>query len=176
MRTFEENLSAWLEGSLQGKELADFEASLPEISSAELEQQDQSLKLGVLLKEHIGPRPMSNEDFFNHQLRTQIESEERAAAPREFAQPKQSWWSIGRLAWSGAASLAIFAVCTFFVILQQKDHEGPSSTYLTQIINARVDPAVSPDATISMFETKEEKVTVLWVDGLQSLPSEYATK
>ena len=29
-----------------------------------------------------------------------------------------------------------------------------------QIINARVDPAVSPNATISMFETKEDKVTV----------------
>jgi hypothetical protein len=27
-----------------------------------------------------------------------------------------------------------------------------------------------------MFESKEDKVTVLWVEGLQSLPSEYATK
>lgn len=175
MKTFEENLSAWLDGSLQGKELADFEAALPEISVAELEQQDRSLKLGVLLKEHIGARPMANEDFFNHRLRTQIESEEGPVPSRDFAQPKQSWWSIGRLAWSGAASLAIFAVCTYFVV-QQEDHTAPSSTYLTQIINARVDPAVSPDATISMFETKDEKVTVLWVDGLQSLPSEYATK
>jgi hypothetical protein len=50
------------------------------------------------------------------------------------------------------------------------------SQYLTQILNARVDPAVSPNATISMFETKEDKVTVLWVEGLQSLPSEFAQK
>lgn len=179
MKTFDEKLNAWLEGRLQGKELADFEASLPEVSAAELEQQQNELKLGALLKEHIGARAMTNEDFFNHQLRTQIESETRAAdnsqLGHEFAQPRQSWWSIGRLVWSGAASLAIFAICTFFVMRQ----EDPTShsTYLTQIINARIiDPAASPDATISIFETKEEKVTVVWVDGLQSLPSEYAAK
>jgi len=27
-----------------------------------------------------------------------------------------------------------------------------------------------------MFEKKDEHVTVLWVDGLQSLPPEYAAK
>ena len=177
MKTFEDNLSAWLDGKLQGKELADFEASLPQISEAELERQQDELKLSALLKEHIGSRPMSNQEFFNHQLRTQIESETATErAPHHgFAQPKQSWWSIGRLAWSGAASLAIFAVCTFFV-LRQEDPTGQSPS-LTKILTARVDPTVSPDATISMFETKEEaKVTVLWVDGLQSLPSEYAAK
>jgi hypothetical protein len=50
------------------------------------------------------------------------------------------------------------------------------SQYLTQILNARVDPALGPNATISMFELKEDKVTVLWTEGLQSLPSEYAAK
>jgi len=50
------------------------------------------------------------------------------------------------------------------------------SQYLSQILNARVDPVVSPNATITMFESKEDRVTVLWVDGLQSLPSEFASK
>jgi hypothetical protein len=50
------------------------------------------------------------------------------------------------------------------------------SEYLTQILNARVDPAVSPNASISMFETKKDKVTVLWVEGLQSLPADFAAK
>ena len=44
------------------------------------------------------------------------------------------------------------------------------------VLNARVDPVVSPNATISMFQSKEDRVTVLWVDGLTSLPSEYAAK
>jgi hypothetical protein len=38
----------------------------------------------------------------------------------------------------------------------------------------RVDPAVSPNATMTIFESKEDRVTVLWTEGLQSLPSDYA--
>jgi hypothetical protein len=53
MKTFEENLNAWLEGRLEGKELENFEASLPEISEAELAKQED-LQLSALLKEHIG--------------------------------------------------------------------------------------------------------------------------
>ena len=174
MKTFEENLNAWLEGRLTGKELVEFEASLPAISEAELEKQED-LQLSALLKEHIGAPAMANQEFFNHQLLTQIEGEMPATAHHEFAEPKQSWWSIGRLVWTGAASLAIFIVATFFVM--QQENPGGQSTYLTQIINARItDPAASPDATITMFESKEEKATVLWVEGLQSLPSEYAAK
>lgn len=173
MKTFEEKWTAWLDGELTGKELAEFEASLPDKTAADLEKQD-ALKLGAFLKEQIGSHTMANEEFFQHQLLQQIESDTPTAERPEFAQPRRSWWSIGRLAWTGAASLAIFAVCTFFVV-QQEEPAG-QSTYMTQILSARFDPEVSPDATISMFESKEDKVTVLWVDGLQSLPSEYAAK
>jgi hypothetical protein len=116
---------------------------------------------------------MTNQEFFNHQLRTQIESEMPAAARQEFAEPRRSWWSIGRLVSTGAASLAIFASARSSSSAGQP---GGQSAYLTQIINARVDPAVSPDATIAIFESKDEKATVVWVEGLQSLPSEYAAK
>jgi hypothetical protein len=78
------------------------------------------------------------------------------------------------LVWAGATALAIFCVCTFFVMREKAPTD--QSQYLTQILKARVDPAVSPNATISMFETQEDKVTVLWVEGLQSLPSEFAQK
>ena len=177
MKTFEENLNAWLEGRLNEKEVADFEATLPQISAAELEQQQpETSKLSSLLKQHIVPPALTNEDFFNHQLRTQIESEERAAAPvLTESKVRETWWSIGRLVWTGAASLAIFAACTFFV--WKGDDAGGQSAYLTQIINARIiDPDASPDATITMFESKQEKATVLWIDGLQSLPSEFAAR
>lgn len=174
MKTFEESLNAWLEGRLNEKELADFEASLPPISAADLEQ-PEALKLGAFLRKEIGSRAMANEEFFQHQLRGQIERETHAANPaRPEPEARETWWSIGRLVWTGATSLAIFAVCTFFV-LRHEPPVGPSG-YTTQIINWRIDPVVSPDATISMFELKEDKVTVLWVDGLQSLPSEYAAK
>ena len=71
-------------------------------------------------------------------------------------------------------SLALFLVCTFLVMQNEKPAE--ESQYLTQVLNARVDPVVSPDATVSIFEVKQERVTVLWTEGLQSLPADYAAK
>jgi hypothetical protein len=174
MKTFDEKLDAWLAGKLTGKELEQFEASLPEVTEAELAQQEAQ-PLTALLKEHLGTRPMANADFFNHQLLTEIEREEDAAAPAaEEPQVRESWWSIGRLVWTGAASLAVFAGLTMYMM--REEPVGGQSTYLTQIVNARVDPQVSPNATISIFEKKEERVTVIWVEGLQQLPSEYAAK
>jgi len=175
MKTFEEKWTAWLDGELTGKELVEFEASLPDRTAAELEKQDAQ-KLGAFLKEQLVTPAMANEEFFHHQLRRQIESDSATAAAPALAETpaRETWWSITRLVWTGASALALFAVCTFFVMRPAPN--GGQSAYLTQIINARVDPAVSPNATISMFETKEDKVTVLWVEGLQSLPSEYAAK
>jgi hypothetical protein len=174
MKTFEEKWTAWLDDELTGKELEEFEASLPDKVAAEVEKRDAQ-RLGSFLKQELGSTAMANEEFFQHQLREQIEREAALAeAPARSGEARASWWSIGRLAWAGVASLGIFVLCTFFVV--REENPGGQSAYLTQIINARVDPEVSPDATISMFETKEDKVTVLWVDGLQSLPSEYAAK
>ncbi|MEP6777140.1 MAG: hypothetical protein ABI944_01715 [Chthoniobacterales bacterium] len=172
MKTFEEKWTAWLDGELEGKELLEFETSLPDKAAAEAEKQDAH-KLGSFLKVQLGAQPMANGEFFQNQLRERIEREAAVPTRREETSAAP-WWSIGRLFWAGATSLAIFAVCTFFVLRQSQPVD--QSHYLTQILNYRVDPVVSPNATVSMFESKEDKVTVLWVEGLQSLPSEYATK
>ena len=173
MKTFEEKWTAWLDGELSGDELAQFEASLPDKAAAEAEKRDAH-KLGVFLKEQLQDRVMGNEEFFHHQLRERIAREVREASAPEKIGAKPAFWPIGRLAWVGATSLAIFCLCIFFIMREKSTTD--QSQYLTQILNARVDPAVSPNATISMFESKKDKVTVLWVEGLQSLPSEYATK
>lgn len=173
MKTFEENCALWLEGRLSGDELTKFEASLPEISEAQLETQDS--QLSAFLKEQLSAPRMLNTEFFHHQLSQQIESESRSTAGAAFEAPaRETWWSISRLLWMGATCLVIFGVSTF-ALLHDKPTGGQSS-YLTQVMNARIDPVVSPDATISVFEAKEDRVTVLWIDGLQSLPSEFAAK
>jgi hypothetical protein len=46
------------------------------------------------------------------------------------------------------------------------------SQYLTQILNARVEP----NGTVSIFEVKQDRVTVLWTEGLRTLPADYAAK
>ena len=172
MKTFEEKWTAWIDGELAGAELAEFEASLPDKAAAEAEKRDAQ-KLGTFLKEQLACRAMGNEEFFNHQLRERMNAD-AGDSRRESAGGGRAWWPVGRLAWVGATALAIFSVFTFFVVREKPATE--QSQYLSEILTARVDPAVSPNATIAMFKSKEDKVTVLWVEGLRSLPSEFASK
>ena len=171
MKTFEEKWTAWLDGQLSGRELAEFEASLPDKAGAEAEKAD-ARKLGVFLKRELGARALINEEFFSHQLRDRIRQSSVPSAERETK--ASTWWTIPRLLWTGTASLAVFLVFTIVVIRDKNPAE--ESQYLTQILNARVDPVVSPNATVSMFEVKQDRVTVLWTEGLQSLPADYAAK
>ena len=173
MKTFEEKWTAWIDGELSELERTEFEALLDDPRAAQAEK-NQTLKLGALLKEQLQPRAMGNEEFFHHQLRTRMERETEQPTPRATPQLRETWWTIRRLLWTGAASLAVFAVCTFFV-MREKQAPGQSQ-YLTQVLNARVDPGVNPYATVSIFQTQQDRVTVLWVDGLKSLPSDYAAK
>ena len=172
MRTFEQKWTAWLDGQLGGSELTEFEASLPDKAAAEAEKANAK-KLGALLKREIGAHGLANEEFFSHQLRERI-ARESARPSRERDGGVSTWWTIRRLLWTGTASLAVFLAFAIFVMHDKNPAE--QSQYLTQILNARVDPVVSPNATISMFEAKEDRVTVLWTEGLQSLPADYAAK
>jgi hypothetical protein len=169
MKRFEEKWTAWLDDQLSGRELSDFEASLPDKATAQAEKADAK-KLGELLKRELGVYALTNEEFFNHQLREKIVQENRGSAEISTS----IWWTIPRLLWAGAASLAVFLIFTF-VVMQEKN-PAEESQYLTQILNARVDPVVSPNASVSIFEVKQDRVTVLWTEGLQSLPADYAAK
>ena len=174
MKTFEEKWTAWLDDQLSGQELSEFEGSLPDKAAAQAEKAGAK-KLGELLKRELSVHPLRNEEFFNHQLREKI-LQENGDSDRKRARrtSKSSWWTIPRLVWAGTGSLAVFLICTVLVMHQERPAE--ESQYLTQILNARVDPVVSPNATVSIFEVKQDRATVLWTEGLQSLPADYAAK
>jgi len=173
MKTFEEKWTAWIDDQLTGKELIEFEAALPNKAEAEAEKH-AAKQLGTLLQRELGARPLHNEDFFSHQLRERIDRESRAAERRGSDTGMSFWWPIRRLVWAGAASLAIFMAIAMFVAREKQPAEP--SQYLTQIMGAKLDPVTGPDATITIFETQEDRVTVLWTEGLKSLPAEYAAK
>ena len=174
MKTFEEKWTAWLDDQLSGQELSEFEASLPDKAAAQAEKAEAK-KLGGLLKRELSAQPLKNEEFFSHQLHEKVaqeSGEHRRERSRRIS--TSSWWTIPRLLWAGTASLAVFLICTVLVMRQERPAE--ESQYLTQILNARVDPVVSPNATVSIFEVKQDRVTVIWTEGLQSLPADYAAK
>lgn len=174
MKTFEEKWTAWLDDQLSGRELSEFEALLPDKAAAQAEKAEAK-KLGELLKRELSAHPLKNEEFFSHQLRERI-VQERGEQGRKGVRRSRtsSWWTIPRLLWAGTGSLALFLICTILVMRQERPAE--ESQYLTQILNARVDPVVSPNATVSIFEVKQDHATVLWTEGLQSLPADYAAK
>ncbi len=172
MKTFEEKWTAWLDDQLTGTELIEFEASLPDRAAAEAEKRDAK-KLGALLQQELGSCALTNEEFFSHQIRERI-SRETAQDRSRGRGTGASWWTVPRMAWAGATSLALFVL--FTVVAVRDKNPNDQSQYLSQILNARVDPAVNPNATITMFESPDERVTVLWTEGLQSLPSDYAAK
>ena len=175
MKTFEEKWTAWVDDELKGSELAEFEASLPDSASANAEKQ-RAKKLGLLLKRQLAAEALRNEEFFNHQLRQRIQAEAGRSWGRagETDSTTRWGWSMGRLVWAGAAALAIF-IAMAVGVMRQHEPVGQSE-YLTQILQAKVDPAVNPNATITTFEAKQGRVTVLWTEGLKSVPSDYAAK
>lgn len=156
MKTFEEKFTAWVDGCLEGEELAEFEASLADRPAAVSERQ-ATLKLGEVLRAR--PVRLENPDFFNHQLLERIQAGERvpASARRSF---------LFRLAWSGAFCLLV-ALGVFTVAVRKEVPEtGPA--YLARILDARVG-----DASISATAySDQENVTVLWLEGLDYLPGE----
>ena len=173
MKTFEEKWTAWVDDQLKGKELAEFEASLPDRAAAETEKRNAK-KLGMLLHRELKAGSMLNADFFNHQLKERIEREDPQDLPSRGGSGLSMWWPIRRLVWAGSASLAVFIAIAMFV-MRDKEPAEPSQ-YLTQIMGAKLDPATGPNATITIFETSEDRVTVLWTEGLKSLPAEFAAK
>jgi len=173
MKTFEEKWTAWIDDELSEAERAEFEASLEDPAAA-LAEKNQAKKLGALLKEELHAPAMGNEEFFHHQLQSRIAADAEPTGRNSEPKAREAWWTIPRLLWAGASSLAIFAICAFFVMREERPPD--QSQYLTQILNAKVDPGANPNASVSIFQTKQDGVTVLWVDGLKALPSDYAAK
>src|SRR5437763_16185922 len=112
MKTFEEKWTAWLDGQVSGRELAGFEASLPDRAAAEAEKADVR-KLGALLKREVGVSAFANEEFFSHQLRERIR--ESSVHSAQWEAKASTWWTIPRLWWTGTAWRGV--VLIFLVLL-----------------------------------------------------------
>lgn len=173
MKTFEEKYTAWVDGKLAGAELAGFERELQGVSDAQADKL-AAHRLGDLLRAHARDAvPLRNADFFNHQLLGRI----AAGASRESggAKPRHAldFWTLPRMAWSGAACLAVAAVLYFAAVPRTGRQVAQNQEYVAKILNSQTD---DPAITATAYHDKEQNVTVLWLDGLDYLPAQHKLK
>lgn len=165
MKPFEEQFTAWVDGQLHGRELAEFEAQLaahPEAAAEKIEAQ----RLGAFLRAHPTAPAMGNGDFFNHQLLQRIAAE----TPRAVEKRSVSWWSLPRLALAGTFCLATTLVL-YRTIIPAGSPVREQSKYFAQVVEAwPADPTISATTVYN----PEDNVTVVWLDGLEYLPATYA--
>lgn len=79
--------------------------------------------------------------------------------------------------WPSRLSIGVVALLAFSAVFLARD-KAPAAPvkHLSQILNARVDLQANPGATVSMFKSKENRAIVLWTEGLEPLPADYAAK
>jgi hypothetical protein len=177
MKTFEERHAAWLDGRLDEAERAIFERELtgqhqidPAAERAELD------RLKLALRAHLARTRMPNPDFFNHRLLERIETDRKAAAPREpiSATPAAGWFQsiLVRLTLAGATAL-LLGIATYRGLISPQLEERPETAYLTQVLDAK---SPTPEVSASSFNAnaKEEQAAVLWLDGMSHVPESYA--
>jgi anti-sigma factor RsiW len=167
MKTFEEKFTAWIDGTLDGDEIARFEAEMAATPEAAVEKLE-ARKLGDLLRASATPR-LSNPDFFNHQLMERIARENLPAS----VPAQRGWFHLPafRLAAVGGIS-ALIALAFLYANLRFDAPAGSTQApYVAEIIDAR---SADPSVYVSTIQTEgEDGATVLWLDGLDYVPPDH---
>jgi hypothetical protein len=165
MKPFEEQFTAWVDGKLAGRELAEFEKELEKHPEAAAER-DQAHSLGKLLREFPTAPRLANPEFFNHQIMQRIAAE--TPEPAEVKRP--FFWSIPRLAWAGAFCLAI-SFALYKTTIPASAPAPKNGDYFAQVVESW---PKAENVSASTYYSPDENVTVVWLDGLDYIPANYA--
>ncbi len=190
MKTFEERHTAWVDGKLSPAESASVEAELASHPEAALGK-EEALALGSLLRLHGQAPKLANPEFFTHQILARIEAEDRLGRAPDVEKAKPAFhWPVVHLGWAGVCSLLVaFILFQMFVKPQSAVPRQTANVPLADLVSAptplpsspetgygaEIVSASSPDPNISVtpVHSTNDRVTVLWVDGLDYLPASY---
>jgi hypothetical protein len=163
MKPFEEQFTAWVDGELSDTELAEFEKRLAAHPEATAEK-NGARRLGELLRAHPTAPRLTNPDFFNHQLMQRIAADEPRAVERKRS---VGFWSLSRLAWTGAFCL-VSAFGLYEMMIPKPGSHGTDSKYFAQVVESwPSDPSISATTVYN----PDDNVTVVWLDGLDYIPA-----
>jgi anti-sigma-K factor RskA len=154
-----EQWAAYVDGTMGAGETAAFEREHPYAAG----EKASALKIQRALRRNFPPPILRNPDFFNQQILREIASESRRSDRNA---GRNGLWSLWRMALAGACCLVVTAVIYMvFVNGRQPQHDR----YVAQVFSVKAgDDGL--DATL----LDADGLAVLWVDGLDQLPNDYA--
>jgi hypothetical protein len=169
MNPFEEEFTAWVDGKLSGEELQAFERELSAHPEAANDKADL-LRIRALLRQHPTVPPLTNPDFFNFQIMQRIAAETPRRPP--LAERRAFFWPFRRMALAGGFSLAV-AFALYLALIPKTPDEDRNSHYFAEVVETWTG---DPSITATTVYDPDHNVTVLWLDGLDSVPGSYAQK
>ncbi|MEO8350536.1 MAG: hypothetical protein ABI680_02325 [Chthoniobacteraceae bacterium] len=164
---FEENFSAWLEGGLSTEEAATLEKEMTARGFDPIAERREAQQLSTILRQHSTVPVLDAPDFFNHQILHRLENE--AARPQS-RMPKRAWWTLPRFAWAGAFCLLIATILYQALVVNSQPVALDRTPYFAKVIDAR---PLAPHVSADTVYTDRDKVTVVWLAGLDNLPADY---
>jgi len=151
MKTFEQKFTAWLDGTLSGKELQSFESEHPSI----LHEKADFLKLKSLLRESLHRPELANPDFFNSRIMEQISREAHTFS----GSSRWRWLGLTRLAWGGIFTLSAgFAL--FLTLIPHGDFADPRTKYVAEALKTK-----TKDPKVKGTVENQKDLTVLKLGG-----------
>lgn len=154
----EEKWTAFIDGRLGADEAAAFARENPDVAAEKV----AATKIAQALRRHSPPPVLRNADFFNEKILREISPVQRRA---EIPSVKPSLWSLWRMALAGACCLlAVAAIYTTFV----KGNDSRVDRYVANVLSVR-----AGDDLLSATVLDADGLAVVWIDGLDQLPSNY---
>jgi len=158
---FEANFTAWLDGRLDRETAAAFEQELRTRGFDPAAERAAAERTRALIADHSAAPEMGHAEFFQHQLLHRIQQSEHEPAS------ERPWWTFPRLAWAGAFCLLVAGVL-FKTFIPLGAPPAPDD-YFATIVDART---YEPTITVDTVYDSRNNVTVLWLDGLDYMPTD----
>ncbi len=157
LSSLEEKWTAYLDGKLPATEAAAFERENPEARA----EREMHAQLMTAVRQHSPAPKLRNADFFNESILREISVRPAAVAPEK----KRAVWPMWRLAF--AAACCLLAVVGVWATFVRGTTDAPDR-YVAQIVSV-----TAGDDSIDASVVDADGVKVLWINGLDTLPSNY---
>jgi anti-sigma factor RsiW len=158
LSSFEEKLTAYVDGRLPEAEASAFEREHPEAA----QERDSARRLGNVLQRGSVAPPLRNSDFFNRQILREITS---ASAGGAAVERQPSFFNLWRLVLAGAFCLLVgLGIYQAFVAPAARN----TRPYMAQVLSVK-----TGDASLTTRLISEEGLTVVMIDGLEPISEEF---